>query len=246
MTGRERALLYTLAVSTGLRAGEVLASLTWQSFDLDDSKPSVTVLAAYSKHRRDDVVPLRLDIAKQLTAWKIEQRTVEQSKLFTNFSHNKAAKMLRKDLDVAAIAYRDDAGRYVDFHSLRHTFISNLARSGVSPKIAQSLARHSTIGLTKDTYTHIGLYDERAALDSLPELPVLDGKENSQTEAAALKTGTDELPVESDKSAYKPAYKKLAKNAYSDNNAVASDVAMQEAGVVKSSSFDMSDYLFIK
>jgi integrase len=65
------------------------------------------------------------------------------------------------------------------FYSMRHTFISNLARSGVSPKIAQSLARHSTIGLTMNTYTHIGLYDERAALDSLPELPVLDGKENS-------------------------------------------------------------------
>ena len=27
-----------------------------------------------------------------------------------------------------------------------------------------------------DTYTHIGLYDERIALDSLPKLPSLEGK----------------------------------------------------------------------
>ncbi len=65
MTGKERVMLYTLAVSTGFRANE-LASLTWQSFNLSDPKPSVTVLAAYSKHRRDDVQPLRLDVANRL------------------------------------------------------------------------------------------------------------------------------------------------------------------------------------
>ena len=41
------------------------------------------------------------------------------------------------------LAYRDHAGLVADFHSLRHTFISNLARAGVHPKLAQSLARHS-------------------------------------------------------------------------------------------------------
>jgi len=217
MSGKERAMLYTLAVSTGLRAGE-LASLTWQSFNLSGSEPSVTVLAAYSKHRRDDTLPLRLDIAQLLAAWKTEQESDEQAKVFGAFRVNKATKMLRKDLEVAGITYRDGAGRVADFHSLRHTFISNLTRSGVSPKIAQSLARHSTIGLTMDTYTHIGLYDERAALDSLPELPSLDGNKNDENKAVALKTGTDNMPIGIDKSAYKPAYKKLTKNAYSGFN----------------------------
>ena len=217
MTGRERAMLYILAVSTGLRAGE-LASLTWQSFNLSDPTPSVTVLAAYSKHRRDDTLPLRLDIAQQLAMWKDEQTSDERLKVFAAFASNKAAKMLRKDLESAGIAYKDDAGRYVDFHSLRHSFISNLTRSGVSPKIAQSLARHSTIGLTMDTYTHIGLYDERTALDSLPKLPSLDSDKVEDNKAAAMRTGTDDLPVAATESAYKPAYKKLTKNAYSDKN----------------------------
>jgi len=217
MSGKERAMLYTLAVSTGLRASE-LASLTWQSFNLSDSAPSVTVLAAYSKHRRDDVQPLRLDTAQQFADWKAELGADEQSKVFGNLRVNKAAKMIRKDLEAADIAYKDASGRVADFHSLRHTFISNLSQSGVMPKVAQSLARHSTISLTMDTYTHLTLHDERAALDSLPELPDLGGDTNAHNETVAVKTGTDDLPVEVSKSAYKPAYKKLTKNAFPDKN----------------------------
>jgi hypothetical protein len=44
----------------------------------------------------------------------------------------------------------DGSGRVVDFHALRHTFITRLARSGVAPAVAKSLARHSTIVLTMD------------------------------------------------------------------------------------------------
>jgi hypothetical protein len=43
----------------------------------------------------------------------------------------------------SVLAYRDEAGRVFDFHSLRHQYISNLAAAGVHPKIAQTLARHS-------------------------------------------------------------------------------------------------------
>ena len=85
----------------------MLLSLTWQSFNLSDPKPSVTVLAAYSKHRRDDTLPLRIDIAQQLAAWKAEQESDEQAQVFGAFRVNKAAKMLRQDLEVAGIAYRD-------------------------------------------------------------------------------------------------------------------------------------------
>jgi site-specific recombinase XerD len=75
------------------------------------------------------------------------------------------------------LAYRDEGGRQFDFHALRHQFISNLASAGVHPKVAQTLARHSTINLTM-RYTHLGLVDETAALDKLPGLPKGDpGKE---------------------------------------------------------------------
>ena len=57
-----------------------------------------------------------------------------------------------------------------DFHSFRHTFISNLARGGVHPKLAQALARHSTITLTMDRYSHTVLGEQSDALAALPDL----------------------------------------------------------------------------
>ena len=70
----------------------------------------------------------------------------------------------------AFLADTDGSGRVVDFHALRHTFITRLARSGVVPAVAKSLARHSTIVLTMDHYTHTLIGDERAALDRLPSI----------------------------------------------------------------------------
>jgi integrase len=72
-----------------------------------------------------------------------------------------------------------------DFHALRHTFITRLARSGVAPAVAKSLARHSTIVLTMDHYTHTLIEDERAALDRLPSIPPV-----APTRAAIRATGT--------------------------------------------------------
>ena len=59
----------------------------------------------------------------------------------------------------------------IDFHSLRNTFISNLARGGVSPKAAQLLARHSDINLTMNTYTSLEFGDQASAVEALPDVP---------------------------------------------------------------------------
>ena len=57
-----------------------------------------------------------------------------------------------------------------DFHALRHQFLSDLAQSGVHPKVAQELARHSTISLTMDRYSHVLDGQKTEALESLPSL----------------------------------------------------------------------------
>ncbi len=82
----------------------------------------------------------------------------------------KLAEMLRADMADAGIPYRDDTGRVADFHALRHTYITNLARGGVHPKVDQQLARHSTITLTMDRYSHTVVSELSDALDCLPEL----------------------------------------------------------------------------
>lgn len=44
-------------------------------------------------------------------------------------------------------------------HVCRHTYCSNMARSGMNPKTLQYLMGHSEIGVTLNTYTHLGLED---------------------------------------------------------------------------------------
>jgi len=54
MTGPARATAYLLAFNSGLRRNEI-RTLTRARFALEADPPTVTVKAAYSKHRRTDV-----------------------------------------------------------------------------------------------------------------------------------------------------------------------------------------------
>ena len=190
MTGKGRYMIYLLGLTTGLRAGE-LHSLTWRSLNLSESEPSVTVLAAYAKNGKEATLPLRQDVGEQFRHWFAYGDFSLDDEVFPGFNKAKGAAMLRQDLRAAGIAYEDEAGRYADFHSLRHTFISIVGKSGATAKEVQRLARHSTVALTLDVYTHLGLNDERRAVENLPELHRTD----QDRRAAALKTGTDDRPV---------------------------------------------------
>lgn len=197
VSGADRAMLYVLAAWTGYRRGE-LASLTPESFALDTSPPTATVLAAYSKRRRTDVQPLHASVVQLLRAWLATEKREPNEILFPitskteNGSDRRTSIMMRRDLAAARkiwlesspkpierakreksdfLAYKDSAGRYADFHSNRHLFISSLARAGVSPKTAQALARHSDIRLTMNVYTHVSMESEAAAIASLPAPP---------------------------------------------------------------------------
>ncbi len=178
MTGAERALLYRLAIETGLRANE-LRTLTRGSFELGEN-PVVVVKAAYSKRRREDRLPLRADTADVLRdafALKTPEARAFQVP-------DKTAKMLKADLADAGIAYKTGAG-VLDFHALRHTAGSLLAAAGVHPKTAQQLMRHSDINLTLSRYTHSFRQQETDAVASLPDLAAAPEGQD------AIMTGTD-------------------------------------------------------
>jgi integrase len=150
LSGRDRVMLYAAAMVTGLRASE-LASLSPSSFDLSVDRPTVRVKAAYSKNRRESVQPLPLDVADALRSY-LAARPAGQA-VWPGAWPKNAAEMVRADLSAAGIPYRDGEGRVADFHALRHSYITLLERSGVSPKLAQELARHSDIRLTMNVYT---------------------------------------------------------------------------------------------
>ena len=52
-------------------------------------------------------------------------------------------------------------------HVCRHTYCSNMAKSGMNPKVLQYLMGHSDISVTLNTYTHLKLDDAREEVEKL-------------------------------------------------------------------------------
>ncbi len=52
-------------------------------------------------------------------------------------------RILDRDLKAAGIPKRDERGRTVDVHAMRHTFGTLLSKGGVTPRTAQAAMRHS-------------------------------------------------------------------------------------------------------
>ena len=181
LAGPERAMLYRFAVGTGLRANEI-RSLTCADLDLASSPPTVTVRAKNSKRRREDVLPLRSSLAVDLAPFLSGK--LPTARALDMPAPSSVARMIALDLEAAGIPYEDEEGRVADFHALRHTMVSNLAASGVHPKTAQTLARHSTISLTMDRYTHVLVESLAGALEGLPDigLPALEVQRATGTE----------------------------------------------------------------
>ena len=198
-------MLYVLAGWTGFRKGE-LGSLTKASFRLDGAPATVTVAAGYSKRRRTDTQILHPEVVDQLKSWLDKKQLAPDQLLFVISERaggleRDTSKMIQRDLARARefwlkeaatdaerkqrdesefLRYETRDGLFADFHSLRHFFITSLERSGISPKMAQTLARHSDIRLTLGVYTHVGLHDQTAAIAAMP------GPSALQYDAAAL------------------------------------------------------------
>ena len=54
-------------------------------------------------------------------------------------------------------------------HVCRHTFCSNMAKSGMNPKTLQYIMGHSDISVTLDTYTHLKFEDAKVEFDRVLE-----------------------------------------------------------------------------
>jgi integrase len=202
LLGRERALIYKTLLLTGLRKGE-LASLTAASLNLDGDVALAQLEAADEKNREGNAVPLRADLAGDLREWLAEKLARLQQEARKAGAPIPArlppdtpvfnvptalVKILNRDLRLAGIPKRDDRGRTLDVHALRHTFGTLLSKGGVVPRTAQAAMRHSDIKLTMNVYTDPALLDVRGALDALPALPL----QGDRPEGEAIRaTGTE-------------------------------------------------------
>lgn len=159
ISGPHRATLYRLALGTGFRANE-LRSLRPEWFRLEGDEPGIFIPPEHTKNKKGAVQPITKELAAGLKAFVAQG---EPGKPLLTVPDRTAA-MLRADLEAAGIPY-EVKGRVLDFHALRGSYITALVKRGVNVKIVQKLARHSTITLTLDLYTHLDDGDLRRAIE---------------------------------------------------------------------------------
>lgn len=149
----DRGLVYRVAATTGLRRAE-LGSLVWA--DVDFTLATVTIRARSAKNRRDAHLPLAKTTLAALHAARGEAR--DEDKVFRTIPD---IQVFYNDLKRAGIKVDTAEGR-VDFHPLRATFATSLARTGAPLVLAQRLMRHSTPTLTANVSTKLGAVPVRA------------------------------------------------------------------------------------
>jgi integrase len=165
LSGPDRALLYLPAVQTGFRASE-LAGLTVGDLNLDQEPAIVILDGRRTKNGKEAKIPLSRTFADSLRGWLGGKPGTAVLWPGNWARYKEAGVMLQHDLKAAGIPYEVN-GRFADFHALRKTFVTNLARSGVMPKVAQVLARHSDINLTLEVYTDLEMDELHDAVGKL-------------------------------------------------------------------------------
>src|SRR5829696_8490988 len=164
--------LYMLAVTTGLRQGELLG-LKWEDVDLEDGV--VRVRRTLARHKG------RLVLGEPKT--KRSRRTVQLTQaaveaLEGHFARQTAQRNLLGELyEHQGLVFATQRGTLVNptnlrkrsfepllekaglpairFHDLRHTCATLLLSSNVNPKIVSEMLGHATIAITLDTYSHV-------------------------------------------------------------------------------------------
>ncbi len=165
LSGPDRAILYLTAVQTGFRASE-LSSILVGDLNLDQDPAVVVLDGSRTKNGKEAKIPLSPTFVITLRSW-LEGKPDTATLWPGNWARNKeAGVMLQHDLKAAGIPYEVN-GHFADFHALRKTFVTNLARSGVMPKVAQALARHSDINLTLGVYTDLDMDELHEAIGRL-------------------------------------------------------------------------------
>lgn len=136
-TDYERLILF-LGLTTGIRGNE-MAQLEWT--DVDFGRDVIVLPAEKTKSGRDRILPLRGDVKALLLSLQEKQE---------------GARIFQKVTDIRGLRYRWNAlvkranlpEGHVSLHRLRHTFATEMLRSGCDLRTVQELLDHANLETT--------------------------------------------------------------------------------------------------
>lgn len=171
--------------AAGLRLGDA-ARLRWSNVELAGNVPLLRFHPQKTSRAGAKRKPLEVPIVPDLEAYllalptpsgqsdaplfpKLSRKTVEGR---IGLSNTFTALLTKAGIDNEPLSKgRGEKGRTVwrlSFHSLRHSFVTQLANAGVAKEIRMKLAGHTSNA--HDRYTHLEAQTLRAALKDFPSL----------------------------------------------------------------------------
>ena len=193
--GHKLEMLFLIALSTGLRLGELLG-LKWS--DIDFNTGMLTVNRTLSRVKNQDTG--KYEVIEQIPKTKNSNRVIPiPSNILTKLKdHKKIQSKRRLFVGEAYInnnyVFTDDMGNPIDdkrpgrnlksiltkldinhikFHALRHTYATRLFEANVPPKTVQVLMGHYDISITMDIYTHVMEDTKLEAVEKLNNIFVI-------------------------------------------------------------------------
>ncbi|HUF53305.1 MAG TPA: site-specific integrase [Dehalococcoidia bacterium] len=179
--------LYVLALTSGMRQGEILA-LHWKDVDLDHGTANVRLTLHRQKSGFVFAEP-KSDRSRRQVALTAAARKALKEHHIRQAEARLQAGIAWQDLDLVFTTksgaplcgthlLRDSFYPLLDraglprmrFHDLRHSAATLLLGKGIHPKIVSEMLGHSTIAITLDLYSHVTPTMQREAAQALDSL----------------------------------------------------------------------------
>jgi integrase len=190
---RERTLVL-LAVPTGMRRGEVLAT---QWCDIDFGKRTLNIrksiwhqhLGPVKTEESGKVMPLDDEMIADLLRWRSATPYAgDQDWIFAS-ERMKGRQPLWPEAimryHIRPPAQRAKINKPITWHVFRHSFSTLLAENEEDVKTAQSLMRHANSNITMNIYTHAVSSKKRRAQQRVVEMILPEGRTTAFTKGVA-------------------------------------------------------------
>lgn len=153
--------LFLFAFNTGCRVNEIV-NLKWPSIDFEKEIITIGSSDFTTKSRRQRIIPMNKVIKLILNKVRKERKGdfVFHKSMGYHYHTDYISKKFKDSVRKAKLSEQ------IHFHTLRHSFASNLANKGVPLIVIQELMGHSSI-VTTQIYSHTNLNNLREGINKL-------------------------------------------------------------------------------